>query len=226
MCGRFTLDIEPEAMTNYLYEHYQIENLNEDIRLPRYNVAPGQQILTVLNDGKKYRAGTLKWGFVPFFSKDEKIGYKMINARAETLAEKASFKQSLVNKRCIILADGFYEWKKENNAKFPMRFRLKERELFSFAGLWSSYTREDGTKLYTCTIITTTPNSLVSPVHDRMPVILTKDAEKIWLNPEQKDPQLLTSLLNPYDVNHMEVYPVSSLVNSTKYDQKECIEAV
>ena len=225
MCGRFTLNVTSNDMTDYLRNNYHIEEW-EHIRLPRYNVAPGQNILTIIHDGSKFRAGPLKWGFIPFFSKSEETAYKMINAKSETVAEKPSFKSSLQNKRCIILADSFYEWQKNDSGKVPMRIRLKGDGIFSLAGLWSTFTRNDGSKLHTCTIITTSANQLVKPIHDRMPVILTKDAQKIWLNPNIKDSSLLTSILNQYDSQLMTHYPVSSYVNSVKNDDISCIKSI
>lgn len=224
MCGRFTLSLDLTEVEKYLSDEYQIYNPELNIKLPRFNVAPGQQLLSIISDGTGYRAGTLKWGFVPFFASDEKIGYKMINAKSETIADKPSFKQSFYNKRCIILADGFYEWKKEGKDKTPYRMVLKDRNIFGFAGLWSSFTKEDGSKLFTCTIITTAPNTLMVDIHDRMPVILSKEDERIWLDPKVKDKEVLQSLLKPYNDDLMEAYPVSSLVNSVKNDVSSCID--
>lgn len=224
MCGRVSVAVSYDDMIKIIRQEYNIEDTSlDDYNLPRYNVAPGQNLISIISDGNKYRSGKLRWGLVPFWAKDDKNGYKMINAKAETLSKKVSFKSSFKNKRCIILVDGFYEWKKEKNTNIPMRITLKEKSVFSLAGLYSSYTKDDGSKLHTCTIITTTPNDIMNPVHNRMPVILTKASEKIWLNPKEKDLHLLSSLLTPFDSNKMNVYPVSSIVNSYKNDVKECI---
>jgi putative SOS response-associated peptidase YedK len=223
MCGRFTLNVSPKEMEDYLAEYYDIHDASFDFPLPRYNIAPGQPVLSVLNDGKQNRVGPLRWGFVPHFAKDEKTAFQMINAKAETISIKPSFKESFKNKRCIILADGFYEWKRNEGEKIPMRIKLKHDSIFAMAGIWSRYIREDGSKLFTCSIITTSPNELMTSIHDRMPVILTQEATKIWLDPAVKDSQRLNKLLNPYAHFDMEAYPVSNLVNHAKHDLPDCI---
>lgn len=223
MCGRFSLAIETKELADYLYEEYSITDYAIDFVLPRYNIAPQQEVVAVISDGTKFRAGTLKWGLLPHFAQDEAIGSRMINARAETLSEKSAFKSLLSQKRCIILADGFYEWKKVGNERLPHRFILKNQKIFAFAGLWSHYLRSDGSKLFTCTIITTQANRIMEPIHERMPVILTKEAQKIWLNPQIKDPKLLTSILTPFSAMLMDQYPVSSLVNNARNEDPTCI---
>lgn len=150
----------------------------------------------------------------------------MINAKSETLAIKPSFKDSFINKRCLILADGFYEWKDVNKKKIPMYIKLKNNGLFTFAGLWSGYKKEDGTKHYTCTIITTSANELIQPIHERMPVILTKESEEIWLNPNIKDIDLLNNILKPFSTEKMKLYQVSELVNNSRNETSRCIERV
>jgi len=226
MCGRFTITLQKKELREYVYEKYQIPTMRDDIQLPRYNVAPGQQVISVLNDGTAYRIGLLQWGFVPFFAKDEKIGFNMINAKSETLIEKPSFKPSFLNKRCIILADGFYEWKREDGTKVPYRFTLTPESLFPMAGLWSSFTRLDGTKLFTCTIITTKANTLMAPIHDRMPVILTDETVSTWLNPQVNDLSYLSNLLTPYDSSKMSFYRVPTIVGNAKNDSPECISRI
>lgn len=223
MCGRFSIDIEYNDMKNIIQSRYQIEQLNLDYNLPRYNVSPGQKVIAVIHDGTQYRAGTLKWGFVPHWAKDEKIGYSMINAKSESVDTKPAFRQSFKSKRCVILADGFYEWRKEGKEKIPFRFQTHDQKIFPLAGLWSTYIQEDGNKLHTCTIITTTPNETVSSVHDRMPVILTPDHESIWLNPKVNDINLLKSILIPYESNQMSSYQVSTIVNNAKNETPECV---
>jgi putative SOS response-associated peptidase YedK len=223
MCGRFSVGVTTEEMVDYLYDNYLIEETGEEMDVPRYNVAPGQNVLSVINDGKKNRAGHFRWGFVPAFSADEKSGYSMINAKAETLPDKPSFRSSLKNKRCVILADGFYEWGGEGKHRIPMRFQLKDRPIFPMAGLWGTFTRPDGTKLHSCTIITTTANAAVSPTHDRMPVILTEENRKQWLDPNISDFVFLASLLRPYEAEKMLGYEVSPLINKAENDSPECI---
>ncbi|MBL3647052.1 MULTISPECIES: SOS response-associated peptidase [Bacillus] len=223
MCGRFTLFSEFDD----IIEQFNIDQfLSEDEYYPSYNVAPSQNILTIINDGSNNRLDKLRWGLIPPWAKDEKIGYKMINARAETLSEKPSFRKPLVSKRCIIPADSFYEWKRlDPKTKIPMRIKLKSSNLFAFAGLYEKWKTPEGNPLYTCTIITTKPNELMEGIHDRMPVILTHDNEKEWLNPKNTDPDYLPSLLQPYDADDMEAYQVSSLVNSPKNNSPELIES-
>jgi putative SOS response-associated peptidase YedK len=226
MCGRFTISISADELKEYLKESYEIEEVNAEFDLPRYNVAPGQPIISIINDGKKNRVGLFKWGLVPSFSKDEKIGNSLINAKSETLIEKPSFKSSYESKRCVIIANGFYEWRKEEKQKTPMHIKMVDSSIFPIAGLWSTYIKDDGSKLHTATIITTEANTLVSSIHNRMPVILTEENKKIWLNPHIKDISILQKLLKPYDASLMQSYPVSSLVNSATNDTPECIVSV
>lgn len=218
MCGRFSLT------TDILKVQQQFDfDFNDAIKIsPRFNIAPSQQVLTIGSDGEN-RVGTMmKWGLVPFWSKDIRIGYKMINARAESIDEKPSFKTPFKSRRCLILADGFYEWKKEGENKQPFRFVMKEETPFAFAGLWDRWDK-DGEPLYTCTIITTRPNRVTEEVHDRMPVILDEDVYDIWLNPKMDDTDYLKSLLIPYPAEKMKAYPVSQIVNSPKNDVVECL---
>jgi putative SOS response-associated peptidase YedK len=224
MCGRFTLihDIKSIAQAFHVPvpATMQIQ--------PHYNVAPAQNIVTLMQnkDEEQPHLDMLRWGLVPSWAKDESIGNRMINARAETLAEKPSFKRLLHNKRCLIVADGFYEWKSEPGAKTktPMYFTLENDELFTFAGLWDTWRNPEGEQIRTCTIITTNPNTLVSPVHNRMPTILPAEAREEWLNPQHQDEQALLHLLCPYDATEMKVRPVSRLVNNTNNDSPEILE--
>ena len=226
MCGRFVVSYTYDELMHFLGETFQIFDLDLDINLPRYNIAPGQKVLAVLSDGEQYRAGTLKWGLVPHWAKDESIGFRMINARSETIDTKASFKEPLRSKRCVILADGFYEWKREGDKKRPMYIHLEGKKMFLFAGLWSTYRREDGSKLHTTTIITTEANELMSDLHDRMPVILTLDQAKEWLNPATTNTLRLKQLLWQYPSDKMAYYEVSPIVNSWKNDTPACVEPV
>jgi len=224
MCGRFTICVEKKVLIEYLSDNYHIDDISVDLDVPRFNVAPGQNVISIINDGKKNRVGFLKWGYVPPFSTNEKIGYALINAKAETLKEKPMFRASMENRRCVLLADSFYEWNRDKKSKNPTRFTLKNESLFPLAGLWSTYTRPDGTKLHTCTIITTAANEAVSAIHDRMPVILTAENEKIWLDPQNKDLDQLQALLLPYDANKIESYLVSDRVNTASADDSLLIE--
>jgi putative SOS response-associated peptidase YedK len=221
MCGRFTLVTDPEK----LMSRFHLQELPFDLK-PRYNIAPGQPIPVILADGGRRRIGQLRWGLVPSWAQDEKIGYKMINARAETLQEKPAFRRLFERKRCIIPADGFYEWKQMDRGKQPMRITMRDGEPFAFAGLFDTWTSPAGQKLHTCTIITTQPNEVVADIHNRMPVILRQEDEDLWLDRERFDPDLLRSLLVPYDAGQMRAYPVPAIVGSPKNDVAECIEEV
>jgi putative SOS response-associated peptidase YedK len=221
MCGRFTLVTDPEK----LMSRFHLQEISFDLK-PRYNIAPGQQIPAILADGGRRRIGQLRWGLVPSWAQDDKIGYKMINARAETLREKPAFRKLFERKRCMIPADGFYEWKQMDGRKQPMRITMRSGEPFAFAGLFDTWTAPDGQKLHTCTIITTRPNEVVADIHDRMPVILRPEDEDLWLDREKYDPDLLQSLLIPFDPGQMRAYLVPKIVGSPKNDFPECIEEV
>jgi putative SOS response-associated peptidase YedK len=219
MCGRFSLST---GLTT-LKEKFQF--IFTDETKPRYNIAPSQSILTVVQNNNDRVGKQMRWGLVPFWAKDIKIGYKMINARAETINEKPAYKHPFQKQRCLILADGFYEWKKQEKEKQPYRFQLKNGEPFAFAGLWDRWDKGEET-LYSCTIITTKPNNLTKEVHDRMPVILSEDAYDLWLNPNMTDIDYLKSLLVPYPEEEMAAYPVSTLVNSPKNDVPLVMEPI
>jgi putative SOS response-associated peptidase YedK len=218
MCGRFSR----KATLQAIVDEFEIEEQDEKVK-PSYNVAPGQEIAVVLKDENK-KLNLLKWGLIPSWAKDPTIGSRMINARAETLSEKPSFKHSLRRKRCIIIADGFYEWKKEGAHKVPMYIFLKSGKLFGFAGLWDTWTAPEGNKIATCTIITTSPNKLIEEIHNRMPVILPKENVDRWLDPSIQDESKVLPLLQPYPADEMDAYPVSRLVNSPKNNSPEVIK--
>ncbi|MCF8232019.1 MAG: SOS response-associated peptidase [Bacteroidales bacterium] len=216
MCGRFSLTKEERAI-NARFE----TSGSEAPYVPRYNAAPGQEQAVITNQ-KPNTLSFFKWGLVPFWAKDPSIGNKMINAKAETVDQKASFKNPLKRKRCLVISDGFFEWKKTPEGKIPHYIFLKNHELFAFAGLWESWKSIEGEKLNTFTIITTEPNSMMKKIHNRMPVILPFNAEKEWLNNE--NPKEIKELLQPFDSNKMEYYPISTLVNSPRNDTPEVIQ--
>ena len=224
MCGRFTLT----ATINEIMDRFDIQSfLNEELYAPSYNIAPSQQVLAVINDGSSNRMGFLKWGLVPPWANDPSIGNKMINARAETITEKPSFRHAFQKKRCLVIADSFYEWKRQSDqTKTPMRIKLRSNELFAMAGLWEGYKAKDGKTLYSCSVITTGPNELMKEIHDRMPVILNREDEPVWLNPAIDDPNRLTALLQPYDDALMDTYEVSPMVNSPKNNSIELIQEI
>jgi len=211
MCGRYTLmsDIKKIA------ESFGVEpTLNT---APRYNIAPTQDIVAIVKNGQAHLT-TLRWGLIPSWAKDESIGSRMINARAETLAEKPSFKNLLRRRRCLIVADGFYEWKTEGPGKTPMYITLVDEQPFAFAGLWDLWKSPEGAEIQSCTIITTEPNELMAAIHNRMPAILRPGAYEDWLNPHLRDEQVLTHWLSPYPAELMKARPVSKLVNNPKND--------
>ena len=207
MCGRYSLiaDIQ-ELARQFEFDGTGFEHS------PRYNVAPTQPVLTVTN--REERQGEfMRWGLIPSWAKDASIGSRMINARGETAAQKPSFRNALQRRRCLVLADGFYEWQKVGKGKRPMRIVLKSREPFAFAGLWESWRNPEGETVRSCTIITTEANDLLRPIHERMPVILPRELEGFWLDCDVTDSAALSDVLAPYPDDPMEVYEVSTLVN-------------
>ncbi|MFE4075958.1 SOS response-associated peptidase [Peribacillus sp. YIM B13477] len=222
MCGRFTLFTDIEEIK----ERFNIQGSFDEEYQFSYNIAPSQSVLAVINDGVRNRLGYLRWGLIPFWAKDEKAGYKMINARAETIAEKASFRNAYKKKRCLIIADSFYEWKKTPERKIPMRIKLKNHAPFGMAGLWESWKSPEGISIYSCSVITTVPNELMTSIHDRMPVILKSEDEKDWLNPSINDTAYLQQYLKSFDSEQMEAFEVSTDVNSTKNNSPNLIQQI
>lgn len=216
MCGRFTLVSPFVAVT----ERFHVA-APAGLR-PRYNIAPGQDVLCVFRDGQN-RLEPLRWGLIPFWAKDPAIGSRLINARAETLAEKPSFRQAFARRRCLVVADGFYEWRAAGKRKVPVYLFLKSKGPFGFAGLYERWKSPGGEEIRTCTIITTGANELVRPIHDRMPVILPEDVEDEWLDPAANRRESLLSLLKPYPAAGMDAYDVTPVVNNTGHDAPDCI---
>jgi putative SOS response-associated peptidase YedK len=216
MCGRYTLTVDIKTIAEKFGVPASLETT------PRYNVAPTQEVVTIMRNGTSHLA-LLRWGLIPSWAKDESIGSRMINARAESLAEKPSFKGLLRSKRCLIIADGFYEWKQENGSKTPMYITLKNGDPFAFAGLWDQWKSPDGQQVRSCTIITTEPNDVLAPIHNRMPAILLPGAYEDWLNPDLRDDQALSHWLAPYPAEEMTARAVSRLVNDPKHDSPELI---
>jgi putative SOS response-associated peptidase YedK len=223
MCGRFIQIVDPEKIKVQIADLEIKDEVRSRIR-PRYNIAPTQDILTVLNSNPPELMYT-KWGLVPFWAKDPSMGARMINARGETLLEKSSFKSPFRKKRCIIFADGFYEWKSAGKSKTPFFIHLKDGNPFALAGLWDCWKDPaSGETLLTSTIITTGANSLVSTIHDRMPAILRKEDYRTWLSPGPVSDQTLLGCISAYPAQDMEAYEVSKRVNSPAFDAAECIE--
>lgn len=219
MCGRYTQTADLETLQmrfGFAAGGVMLE--------PRYNLSPGQEAPIVVREDDKILK-MMRWGLMPHWAKEDSIGYKLINARAETIAEKTSFKDSFKHRRCLVLADGFYEWRKteKKGVKIPMRFVLNNGEAFALAGLWDMWQKQNGDNLFSFTIITTTANGLIEEIHDRMPVILREEDEEMWLDTSLKDVEELASLLTPYPSEMMKSYEVSQLVNSPKNDTPECI---
>jgi putative SOS response-associated peptidase YedK len=219
MCGRFTLTIDPADLQDTFPEYtFPAQGV------PRYNIAPTQPILALPNDGTN-KTDFFVWGLIPSWAKDPSIGSRMINARAETLAEKPAFRAAYKYHRCLIFADGFYEWQAQTGtkSKVPHFIRLKSGAPFAFAGLWEHWQSADGSEIRSATIITTEPNELMTSLHNRMPVILPGNTYAQWLDSSHQSPDLLQSLLVPYPASEMEAYPVSTLVNSPGNDRPDCI---
>jgi putative SOS response-associated peptidase YedK len=220
MCGRFTLTVDPAQ----LKEAFPWLEAPPELP-PSYNIAPSQPVAVIANNNAD-QVDFFKWGLVPSWAKDSSIGNRMINARAESLVEKPSFRTAFRRRRCLVLADGFYEWQKDpgGKTKIPMYIRMTAQKPFAFAGLWESWNAPDGSLLLSCAIITTSPNPLVASIHDRMPVILSEDAYSLWLDPEERLPTDLQPLLRPYPEEEMIAFPVSRLVNSPHNNLPDCIQ--
>ncbi len=222
MCGRFTLTVDPaelqDAFTDFTFP-VQFS--------PRFNIAPTQPILAIPNDAKN-TADFFVWGLIPSWAKDPSIGQRLINARAETLGEKPSFRGGFKYKRCLILADGFYEWQAQVGAKtkLPHFIHLKDRQPFAFAGLWDEWHAPDGGSLRSATIITTEPNELMMKLHNRMPVILDPANYSEWLDPAPRTPDSLAALLKPFPADRMAAHPVSTMVNAPANDRPELVVPV
>ena len=217
MCGRYTLKTPASVLT----ELFDIEEAPSSVT-PSYNIAPTQRVATVLSENGKRKLEMLRWGLVPSWADDPEIGNRMINARAETVAEKPSYRKAFRKSRCLVLADGFYEWQKTESSKQPFHIRMKDESPFAFAGLWESW--DNGEEIRSCTIITTDANDLVGEVHNRMPVILQPEDYEMWLDPELDEREPLTSLLKPFPADAMQAYPVSRRVNKPSNNEPGCIE--
>lgn len=221
MCARVTL----RSDVSKVREEFGIGEARAPEFKPSYNISPGRDILAVVRNGEN-RLCLLRWGLVPSWARDPSIGNRLINARAETLAEKPAFKDAFVKRRCLIAVDGFYEWKKEGGRSIPFYVRMKEDRVFGLAGLYETWRAPDGRDISTCTVITTGANPLLSPIHDRMPVIIPSPKRDIWLDPRMKDPAALEEMLGPYDPASMEAYEVSAFVSSSAHDSPDCIRPV
>ncbi len=212
MCGRFTLRT-PVAQ---IAEFFQLIRDQFDWPEPRFNIAPTQSVLAIRRSDAGREPTRLRWGLIPSWAKDMKIGASLINARGETVAEKPAFRTAFRRRRCLIPADGFYEWKRDGSQKTPYLMTLQDESLFAFAGLWDRWKSPSGGTIESCSVITTTPNELMATLHDRMPVILSPANYHVWLDPSVEDAGALTSLLVPYPADEMRAEQVSTIINNAR----------
>ena len=221
MCGRFTRTPSP-------VEYARLFGVDTSLHLkPQYNIAPSQDILACrTNQDGKRELTLLHWGLIPSWAKKPKTEYSMINARAETVATKPAFRHAFKRQRCLIAADGFYEWKQTEHGKQPYYIFLKEHQPFAFAGLWEHWEGEGHKPIDSCTIIVTAANNAIEAIHDRMPVILPPMAYDEWLDPEVTDKDRLQELLAPYPAEEINMYPVSKFMNSAKNSDSRCIMSI
>lgn len=222
MCGRVTLTVDKEELMEILGEVYGVEDIRDMPITPSYNMAPSNGLLSVIEVKGQRRAGLLTWGFVPKWIKEEKINHGLINARSESIEVKPTFKTSFEKRRCIVFASHFYEWKREAT-KRPFLFQVTNQPLMPLAGIYTIYTRSDGSKLSTCAVITCGPNEVMAPIHNRMPVILTPETMGPWLNTETSK-GMLKKMMIPYPSEHTKTYEVSTYVNSVRNRDRQCIE--
>lgn len=220
MCGRFTL-FDPDASLAEGFGLAEVPSL-----APRYNIAPSQSVAAVRipPGGGARELVMMRWGLIPSWAKDPSIGNRMINARAETVAEKPAFRTAIRRRRCLVPADGFYEWKRTNGRKQPFYIRMRDGKAFGFAGLWDSWDGPGGEAVESCALLTTGPNEIVRPIHDRMPVIVSPRDYDLWLSPEVQDPRLLSKIFLPYPADGMTAYAVRTSVNNPKTDAPELID--
>ncbi len=214
MCGRFSIFTPAETLKVRFNVLYAAE------LKPTYNAAPTQSLPVIINN-EPMTIDLCRWGLIPSWAKEQKIGNKMINARAETLLKKPSFRDSFKRRRCLVLTDGFYEWEKTSDQKIPYRISMRDHDPFAFAGIWDVWRTPEGKTLRSFSIITTDPNELMRPLHNRMPVILTKENERRWL--QDIDTQEAQTMLEPYPFDDLEAYPISTLVNSPRNNSEDII---
>ena len=223
MCGRFKLSRRKQIIEEY----FETDDWAEDWS-PRFNIAPTQPVPVIRQHPKEpvRQITTMRWGLIPNWAKDPSIAGSTINAKSETAATKPAFRDPFKFRRCLIPADGFYEWRKTGTTKQPFCFEVNDGELFAFAGLWDGWKDSDGRWLKSCSILTTTPNAVTSTVHDRMPVILDRESYDLWLDPGMQNVAAISELLKPCDARLMKCFPVSSRVNHVANDDEECSRCV
>jgi putative SOS response-associated peptidase YedK len=220
MCGRYTLKTPVERLSEQ-FQFPQIIPIK-----PRYNIAPSQQVAVVrrVPDDNERKLALLRWGLIPAWTKDPSKARRPINAKAETVDKLPSFRVAFRQRRCLIPADGFYEWKQEGGRKQPVYICMKDRAPFAFAGLWEQWEAQDGQVIESCTLLTTEPNELLKPIHNRMPVILVPKDYDLWLDPDMREVSRLKPLLHPYPPEQMVYYPVNLRVNNPRHDDPLCTE--
>jgi len=223
MCGRYRLSRRKQIIEEY----FDSDSWDYDWN-PRFNIAPTQPVPVIRQRPKELvrQISLMRWGLIPHWAKEPSIATSTLNAKSETAATKPAFRDPLKFRRCLIPADGFYEWKRTVKAKQPFCFEIKDGELFAFAGLWDGWKDASGNWIKTCSILTTTPNALTATIHDRMPVILDRESYDLWLDPGMQNVAAISELLKPYDASRMQLYPVSSRVNHVTNDDEECSRRV
>ena len=223
MCGRYRLSRRKQIIEEYFESAPWDDDWN-----PRYNIAPTQPVAVIRQHPKEpvRQISTMGWGLIPHWSKDASSSASTINARSETAATKPAFRDPLKFRRCLIPADGFYEWKRTGASKQPFCFEVNDGELFAFAGLWDGWKNAEGQWIKTCSILTTVPNAVTATVHDRMPVILQPESYDLWLDPGMTDAQVVAELLKPYDARLMRSYPISTRINHVANDDEDCSQPV
>ena len=222
MCGRFSQTATPAMIAQ------QFDVAVPPLFAPRYNITPSQPVaaIRIEPDTATRQLVLLRWGLIPSWAKDPKIGHQCINAKAETVAEKPSFRAAFKKRRCLVIATGFYEWQVQGRAKQPMWIGLQSKRPFAFAGLWEQWQPPEGEAIESCTILTTVPNELLRSIHNRMPVILSPASYDQWLDLTVQQAEPLTTLLRPYPSEELLAYPVSTLVSNPRHDVPDCLEAL
>jgi putative SOS response-associated peptidase YedK len=218
MCGRYRLSKRKQLIEQYF------DATGEADWVPRYNLAPTQPVPVIRQHPKEptRKLSLLRWGLIPYWSKDASGAARMINARSETASTQPAFRDAFKLRRCLIPADGFYEWKKQGTIKQPFCFEVNGGKLFAFAGLWERWKNPSGEWIKTCSILTTTPNPVAAAIHDRMPAILNPEDYDLWLDPGMRDAKTVADLLKPFDARQMDYYPISTRINQAANDDKEC----